>query len=418
VNRALIDNGLREAVELRVDGGISVGLDIVLGAVLGADGFDFGKLLLVAEGCIMARVCEKNTCPTGIATHAERFKKKYKGTAEHVEELLTVLATDVRRILAEVGVVSLADLFGRVDLLEYHPGFEELRSSRGLSCEGLLQAIQRGEALKKSPYSDGVSSLNTAVLEVATPALQAGKDVTAEFPIAVTDRAIPATLSGAISKKVHQRHMEQFGVESDPTTSVANGSVSLTFVGSAGQGFGVLLQDGVTLTLKGEANDSVCKTMSGGQVVIVPDDDVQFDPAKNMIIGNCALYGATGGRLFVQGRAGDRFAVRNSGAIAVIEGAGLHACEYMTSGTVVILGPTGYNVGAGMTGGTLYLSDVDVNSIHHEYLEQVDIDQEGQNELAILLKEYVKKTGSLTAAALVMESGIDTTRISKWIPRS
>jgi glutamate synthase domain-containing protein 2/glutamate synthase domain-containing protein 3 len=415
-NQALIENGLREAVQLRVDGGISTGLDVVLGAVLGANEFDFGKLLLVAEGCIMARVCEKNTCPTGIATHAERFKKKYKGTAEHVVELLTWVAKDVRSHLSKMGVATLSDLYGRVDLLEYHQGLEEFRKSRGVDCEGLLVSFSRGDSGSESPFAESVSPLNASVREIARPALEDGKPVDAEFAIGVTDRAVPATLSGAIARLKHQVHMQQFGGE-DAGGASERGTISLTFRGSAGQGFGVLLQEGVSVRLEGEANDSVCKTMSGGEMVIVPPEECSYAPQDSMIIGNCALYGATGGRLYVKGRAGDRFAVRNSGSVAVVEGAGLHACEYMTSGTVIILGQTGYNLGAGMTGGVLYLVDANEENIHHEYLVQDSISDADEAEVLPILKDYFAKTGSINTVGALTVDKINRARLSKWVPR-
>ena len=414
VNQALLANGLREAVQLRVDGGLSTGLDIILAAILGADGFDFGKLLLIAEGCIMARVCEKNTCPTGIATHAERFKKKYKGMADHIVDLLTWIARDVQQWLGNMHIPSIEDLFGRVDLLEYHPDLEAVRTSRGISCDVLLQPATRNGPLQRSAYSSGVSDLNALLVDAVESALVSQEPVSYTFPISVTDRAIPATLAGVMSKMLHQAHIAKL---KGTTENALFGPITLACKGSAGQGFGVLLPDGITLQLEGEANDSVGKTMSGGTIIITPPRESGFKSEDAMILGNCALYGATGGRLYACGRAGDRFAVRNSGAVAVVEGVGLHACEYMTSGCVLILGKTGYNIGAGMTGGELYLVDADELNVNVGYIKKSTLTPENLESFLTILRDYQVCTGSQRALALLEAcTDIDSAPISKWVP--
>jgi glutamate synthase domain-containing protein 3 len=389
-------------------------LDIILAAILGADGFDFGKLLLIAEGCIMARVCEKNTCPTGIATHAERFKKKYKGMADHIVDLLTWIARDVQQWLGSMHIHALEDLFGRVDLLEYHPDLEAVRTRRGISCDVLLQPATRNGPLQRSAYSSGVSDLNALLVDAVESALYSQEPVSYTFPISVTDRAIPVTLAGVMSKMLHQAHIAKL---KGNTENALFGSITLSCKGSAGQGFGVLLPDGITLQLEGEANDSVGKTMSGGTIIITPPRESGFKSEDAMILGNCALYGATGGRLYACGRAGDRFAVRNSGAVAVVEGVGLHACEYMTSGCVLILGKTGYNIGAGMTGGELYLVDADEMNVNVGYLKKSILTPESLESFLTIVRDYQVYTGSQRALALLEAcTDINSAPISKWVP--
>lgn len=397
-HRALTENGLRESVTLRTDGGLHKGRDIVIAAMLGAEGFEFGKMLLIAEGCVMARICEKNTCPTGIATHDPKFKKKYKGQKDHVYRMMHYLADDVRKELARVGLKSLVDAVGRIDLLMPHPEHEELIEERNIDLSYIL-----GEPLPSSnkhlnPFFEGISDLNNKLLDDASDAIENESEYTGSYEIATTDRATLATISGKIAGLIHQKRRAGLKENGRMSEDVGfNGNINLEFKGSAGQGFGVFMVEGISGRLIGEANDSVCKTMSGGKMVIHPSKEVTYEPAENAIIGNCALYGATGGTLYVYGKAGDRFAVRNSGAKAVVEGAGLHACEYMTGGNVVILGEVSYNVGAGMTGGVLYLREDQISSVNEEYIAPVEMNDEDYDQVYKLIKDYGDATGSSTA---------------------
>jgi len=394
-HRALAENGLRDGVELRADGALLTGRDIVVAALLGAEGFDFGKLLLVAEGCIMARVCEKNTCPAGIATHDPKYKARYRGSKDEVVRLLRHLADDVRGLLAAMGVRSLGELTGRTDLLATAARHAEWLRQRKLHLDRFMVApAPHGGGAPGA--AEGVSPLNRRILEDAL----AGKGGAFTYGISTQDRAVLATLSG---------HMATPG-------AAPLGPLRFTFQGSAGQGFGVFLVDGIEAVLFGEGNDSVAKGMGGGRIVVRPWARSSFAPEENAIIGNCALYGATGGTLHVHGLAGDRFAVRNSGATAVVEGAGLHACEYMTRGTVVVLGRVSHNAGAGMTGGRIFLDRQFDPCVNRNYVRAEALDAEDALEFRLLLEDYVRSTASRTAMALLEDWDRTLVRFAKYVP--
>ncbi|MDJ0836919.1 MAG: glutamate synthase large subunit [Acidobacteriota bacterium] len=413
VHRALTENDLRDHVTLRVDGGLQNGRDIVLATLLGAEQYDFGKLLLVAQGCVMARICEKNTCPTGIATQDPKFKAKYKGRVEDVERLLIQVADHVRRLLAAMGARNLTELVGRTDLLEARPHLRERLAERGIDLKTFTAtAVPLG---RKQPglFFEGVNSLNQRVVNEAWTTGNIDREIHLSYPICNRDRGVPATLSGRMAEWQHKNRNTDSPVRMDRKP---HGTRHLTFRGSAGQGFGAFLSEGMEVTLWGEANDSVGKAMSGGCLVVRPSSDAQFDAASNAIVGNCVLYGATGGTLYAHGRAGDRFAVRNSGAIAVAEGAGLHACEYMTGGTVVLLGGTGANVGAGMTGGTVYLFNGDDEVVNRHYVTPVPLENDDRRMLTELLEDYQRQTGSRTAADLLAQGPRALDRFRKYLP--
>lgn len=409
-HEALIENNLRNQVILRTDGGLHTGKDIIIAAILGAEGFEFGKLLLIAEGCIMARVCEKNTCPRGIATHDPKFKARYSGSKEAIIKMLSYLAEEVRHHLSKMGVKSLTHLHGRTDLLKSNPLHQDLIQKRKLSLNGFLKPVLLQPSL--IPYQNkiaDISTLNQQILEDTQAPILQQDSIDLFYSIKTTDRATLATLSG---KLAHLKHQSRFNSKIKPF----NGKLKLTFRGSAGQGFGVFLTRGIEVHLFGEANDSVCKSMSGGKVIIRPHPGTRFRPGDNTIIGNCALYGATGGTLYVSGQAGDRFAIRNSGCTAVVEGAGLHACEYMTNGLVVILGKVSYNVGAGMTGGTLFLSGEQEDMINSEYLISQPLTRANESEIKALLDDYLNETGSLKAKFILRNWNEEKLKLKKYVP--
>ncbi len=343
--RMLVAGNLRERVRLRVDGGFKTGRDVLIAALLGADEYSFGTALLLAEGCIMVRACHRDTCPTGIATQREDLRGKFAGTPEQVAAYLVHVAEDVRRRLAALGLRSLDEAVGRTDLLATAPA--DGSRAGGFDVSGLLEAAE-GSAAGPAAVGDreGVrpraerSTLGDRVADDALPAIERGDAAALRYRITNGDRAVGARLGSEIARR--------FGVERPP------GVARIRFDGQAGQSFGAFLADGVTFELIGEANDYVGKGMGGGTVVIRPPEDDAGDP---VLAGNTVLYGATGGELFVAGRVGERLAVRGSGAVAVVEGAGQHACEYMTGGTVVIIGPVGRGVGAGMSGGEAFVFD-------------------------------------------------------------
>ena len=408
-HRTLVENGLRSSVKLRADGGLLTGMDLVVAALLGAEGFDFGKLLLVAEGCIMARICEKNTCPAGIATHDPKFKARYKGGKDAIVRMLNLLAEDVRRHLALLGFHSLTEITGRTDLLLPAAKHLEYLSQRKLHLTRFLAEPCGYDGHPLMRPVEGIAPLNQQILEDTRESLEAHSDFAGSYPIATTDRATLATLSGAMALRTHQA---RFGAPG----SAYPGKLKFTFRGSAGQGFAVFLVAGIQATLFGEANDSVAKGMSGGRVVVRPSAVARFAPEANAIIGNCALYGATGGTLFVHGLAGDRFAVRNSGATAVVEGAGLHACEYMTRGTVVFLGGVSHNAGAGMTGGKFFLAREHEPFVNRNYVQGVSLDSADGLELRALLEDYRSATDSRTATELLAHWERTLETFAKFVP--
>jgi glutamate synthase domain-containing protein 3 len=347
----------------------------------------------------MARICEKNTCPTGIATHDPKFKTKYKGSPEHVKRILRAVAEDVRQVLAAMGKRSLQEVIGRTDLLQVAEAHAPFVRERKLS----LDFFMRGPVTRPRPRQGGpageTAPLNRKIVEATGVLLDAGGTIELDYEITTADRGIPATLAGEISERVRRQRLAGSGAEAK-----FHGDIRLGFRGSAGQGFGAFMVDGVRLVLRGEANDSVCKSMSGGKVVILPFPDAAYKPEENAIIGHCALYGATGGTLYVHGYAGDRFAVRNSGATAVVEGVGLHACEYMTRGVVLILGPVSHNVGAGMTGGAVYIKRENTGELNTGYVVARDFTVADAGEFLSLLQGYHSETGSTTARTL-LEAG-------------
>jgi len=396
-NRALRENHLRDQVELRVDGGLLTGKDLITAAILGAEGFEFGKLLLVAEGCVMARICEKNTCPAGIATHDPKFKARYQGSPEAIERMLAHLAEDVRRHLSRLGLASLGDLRDRTDLLTVAPEHAAFVRDRKLDLSTFLDPPPEAPGAQATPVQrDGVGALNRALVEAARPFLDTGARQQLAFRISTDDRGVLATLAGEVAEGVRERRRTSQDL-------AVPGGLDLTFTGSAGQGFGAFLTEGLHVRLLGEANDSVGKSMSGGTLALCPAPGASFVPEENAILGNGALYGATAGRFFARGLAGDRFAVRNSGATAVVEGTGHHACEYMTRGAVAILGRVLANAGAGMTGGCLFLRRDHEARVNRDYLAPIPWRPEEEQLFRSLLEGHALETGSVTARALLAD---------------
>jgi glutamate synthase (ferredoxin) len=336
----LVANGLRGRARLRVDGGMKTGRDIVIAALLGADEFSFGTAALIAEGCILVRTCHRDTCPVGIATQNPELRAKFAGTPEMVARYLLLVAEEVRLLLSSLGLRSLEDAVGRTDLLRQHPTGNHRVDSIDLSLLVAASGAHDRRFTGALPMQRPRSELGDRLYDDALPSLREGRSVELDYTITNSDRAVGARLGCALGYELGVRR--------------ATARVQATFTGEAGQSFGAFLSEGIELHLIGEANDYVAKGMGGGRISISPPTN---DAGTPCLVGNTAMYGATGGQLFVAGRTGERFAVRNSGAVAVVEGTGDHACEYMTAGAVVILGPTGLNLGAGMSGGEVYVYD-------------------------------------------------------------
>lgn len=387
--QALVANGLRHKIRLQVDGGLKTGRDIIKAAILGAESFGFGTGPMVALGCKYLRICHLNNCATGVATQDEKLRKNhYHGLPYRVTNYFEFIARETREIMAELGVKRLVDLIGRTDLLTELDGFTARQQSLDLSALLKTAEPMAGKTVhcteNNPPFDQAV--LNKALLDQAMPFVEAKQSKTFYFDIRNTDRSVGATLSGAIALL----HGDQ-GLASDP--------IKAHFSGTAGQSFGVWNAGGVELTLTGDANDYVGKGMAGGMLAVRPPVGSAFRSHEATIIGNTCLYGATGGKLFAAGRAGERFAVRNSGAITVVEGIGDNGCEYMTGGIVCVLGKTGVNFGAGMTGGFAYVLDEDgefLKRVNPELVEVLSVDDLAIHEehLRGLITEHVHHTGS------------------------
>jgi glutamate synthase (NADPH/NADH) large chain/glutamate synthase (ferredoxin) len=383
--QVLLRNGLRSRVRLRVDGGLKTGRDVVIAAMLGAEEFGFGTASLVALGCDMARQCHLNTCPTGIATQREDLRAKFTGTPQMLIHYLTLVAEETRELMAQLGVTCLDDLVGRADLL---------RSSEEMTIDLEPMLIAAPQRCTESQSSLPRSQVSEQLLVESEVALRGEHSVLIQHHISNYDRCIGASLAGEIARR--------YG-----NTGLPGVGITCQFQGAAGQSFGAFTMPGMHLILHGVANDYVGKSMTGGQIILMPPPGASFAAHKNTILGNTALYGATGGQLFAAGCAGERFAVRNSGALAVVEGVGAHACEYMTGGIVVVLGETGRNFGAGMSAGVAYVLDmagVFPNRCNTELVElQRMHDQDEIEALRTMIEWHRKKTRSWRAAQVIAE---------------
>ncbi|HLI09843.1 MAG TPA: glutamate synthase large subunit [Ktedonobacteraceae bacterium] len=393
--QVLLRNGLRERVKVRTDGGLKTGRDVVIAAMLGAEEFGFGTAALVSLGCDMARQCHLNTCPAGIATQREDLRAKFTGQPQYLINFLTFIAEEVRELLAQLGFSRLDDLIGRSDLLQYKDTALDEENGSAIDLTPLLAPHPgRMSDVRQPSVSQAPSSLAEQLLAEAEQALNGERSVLTQHTISNADRTIGAALAGEIARR--------YGNAGLPGVSI-----TCTFHGSAGQSFGAFCLPGMRLILHGDANDYVGKGMTGGQIVLLPPVDAGFAAHENTILGNTALYGATGGQLFAAGRAGERFAVRNSGALAVVEGTGAHACEYMTAGMVVILGETGPNFAAGMSSGVAYVLDTNGTfpmRCNTELVELQRIDDPGElDALRTVISWHRKKTRSWRAAQLLAE---------------
>ncbi|MEO6052778.1 MAG: glutamate synthase-related protein, partial [Chthoniobacterales bacterium] len=339
------------------DGGMRSGEDVVYATLLGAEEYNFGTMALIAMGCVYVRQCHLNTCPVGVATLDDRLRGKFKGKPENVVNFFNAVAQEVREIMASLGFRTINDMVGRVEclrqrMIENHPKANTVSLKRLLVdvAKDDSSLVRHATRLRNDGFEDG--SLDDTILQEAGQAINDGQPISLSYKVANTNRSVGTMVSGEIGY--------QYGEEGLP-----DGTIELKFTGSAGQSFGAFLSRGIRMILVGEANDYVGKGMSGGEIIIKPRVQKIFKAHENIIIGNTVMYGATGGSLFANGLAGERYCVRNSGGTTVVEGVGDHCCEYMTNGTVVVLGPTGKNFGAGMTGGVAYVLD-----LNNEFLDR------------------------------------------------
>ena len=393
--QTLVLNGLRNQVRLQTDGQLKTAKDVILMAMLGADEFSFGTLPLIVLGCVMMRKCNTNTCPVGVATQDETLRARFRGKADYVVNFFTFLAEQVREYLSEMGVHGLKDIIGHTELIEVHTE-KATDKQKTIDFARLLHKPEtdkplywdRGQFTKVSGVKD------EDIIASAQKAIENKEEVTLDYTIKNTDRAVGTMLSGAIAKK--------YGEEGLP-----EGTIKIKFKGSAGQSFGAFAVKGLDIRLEGETNDYFGKGLSGGRISILPPArrSADFMAEDNIIAGNTGLYGATSGELYVNGRVGERFAVRNSGAIAVVEGAGDHCCEYMTGGRVVVLGKTGRNFAAGMSGGVAYVYDKDHTFDYFCNMDMVELslveDTVSRKELLELIRQHYLHTGSALAGRML-----------------
>ncbi|MBQ3883236.1 MAG: glutamate synthase large subunit [Bacteroidales bacterium] len=404
--QTLVRNGLRGTVRLQVDGQLKTGRDVLLMALLGADEFGFGTLPLIVLGCVMMRKCNLNTCPTGVATQDETLRKHFIGKVDYLVNYFTFLAREVREYLAFIGCRSMSEAIGHTEFLLMKTPEPSSKASK-VDLSRLLFKEEGTLCWENAPLHQLPPVMDHEILKVVQPSIEWKEKISLEYPISNTDRAVCTMLSGRIAEK--------YG-----SAGLPDSTINIKFTGSAGQSFCAFLSPGVNVRLEGEANDYVGKGLSGGRVVIRPSSKVSFNPGENVIAGNTCLYGATGGEIYISGRVGQRFAVRNSGSIAVIEGAGDHCCEYMTGGRVVVLGSVGRNFAAGMSGGIAYVLDPERVFDFYCNMDMVEIslveDSADRNELHKMILDHYLYTGSELAKSILDDWAGRITDFVKVIP--
>ncbi|HLT09195.1 MAG TPA: glutamate synthase-related protein, partial [Micromonosporaceae bacterium] len=430
--QTLLLQGLRDRITVQVDGQLKTGRDVVIAALLGAEEFGFATTALIVSGCVMMRVCHLDTCPVGVATQNPVLRKRFTGKPEFVENFFLFLAEEVRGYLAELGLRSIDEAVGQVELLDFEPAVDHWKA-RGLDLSPILHVpttVTEGTPRRRTRGQDHRldRALDNVLIERARPALESGEPVSFSLPVRNEHRSVGAMLGG----EVVRRH---------GGSGLPDDTIQITLHGSAGQSFGAFVSRGVTLRLFGDANDYVGKGLSGGRLVVRPDESAPFarDPAepdalgalgelvdlgdldagadRQIIAGNTILYGATGGELYLRGRVGERFAVRNSGAAAVVEGVGDHGCEYMTGGTVVVLGPTGRNFAAGMSGGYAYVWQLDRTRVNTELVDLRPVTGEHVETLHRMVQRHLDETGSPVARRILAAWPQSLDEFTAVIPR-
>ena len=403
--QTLLLNGLRDRIVVQADGQLKTGRDVVIAALLGAEEYGFATAPLVVSGCIMMRVCHLDTCPVGVATQNPELRKKFSGKPEFVETFFEYIAEEVREILAQLGFRTLQEAIGHVEFLDTRKAVEHWKAS-GLNLEPLLVRPDVDSALHNTVKQDhGLdAALDNKLIELAQPALTKGEAVKIDLPVRNVNRTVGTMLGAEVTRK--------YGAEGLPA-----GTIDVTLHGSSGQSLGAFIPRGVAIRLYGDSNDYVGKGISGGRVVIRPDVKATFPSQDNVIAGNVIGYGATAGEIFIRGVVGERFCVRNSGALAIVEGIGDHGCEYMTGGTVVVLGRTGRNIAAGMSGGRAYVLDLDAANVNADMVDVLAVPDDQKEILKDHISKYFAETGSEIAQALLKDWDKGVARISLIMPR-
>jgi glutamate synthase (NADPH) large chain len=408
--QVLVLNNLRDRIVVQADGQMKTGRDVVIAALLGAEEYGFATAALVVSGCVMMRVCHLNTCPVGVATQDPELRKKFTGKPEFVENFFRFIAEEVRDLMSELGFRTMDEMIGRVDRLDMKPALAHWKA-RGVDLTQVLHEPETSDGAARRCVRAQDHRLDQALdvelIAQASAALERKEPIELHLPISNVNRAVGTRLGYEITRR--------YGGDGLP-----DDTITIRFIGSAGQSFGAFLPRGVTLTLEGDSNDYWGKGLSGGKLIVFPPRQATFVASENVIIGNVSLYGATGGEAYVCGIAGERFAVRNSGVHAVVEGVGDHGCEYMTAGAVVVIGRTGRNFAAGMSGGMAYVFDTDDTFEHRCNREMVDLlsmDVEDAERVRDLLKRHVRYTGSAVAARLLLNWRTARDRFIKVLPR-
>jgi glutamate synthase (NADPH/NADH) large chain len=403
--QTLLLNGLRDRIVVQTDGQLKTGRDVVIAALLGAEEYGFATAPLVVSGCIMMRVCHLDTCPVGVATQNPELRKKFSGKPEFVETFFEYIAEEVREILAQLGFRTLQEAIGHVEFLDTRKAVDHWKAA-GLNLEPLLVRPDVDSALHNTTKQDhGLdAALDNQLIELAQPALTNGEPVKIDLPVRNVNRTVGTMLGAEVTRK--------YGAEGLPA-----GTIDVTLHGSAGQSLGAFIPRGVAIRLYGDSNDYVGKGISGGRVVVRPDLKATFPSHDNVIAGNVIGYGATAGEIFIRGVVGERFCVRNSGALAIVEGIGDHGCEYMTGGTVVVLGRTGRNIAAGMSGGRAFVLDLDAANVNADMVDVLAVPDDQKDILKDHISKYFTETGSEIANALLKDWEKSVARISLIMPR-
>jgi glutamate synthase (NADPH/NADH) large chain len=408
--QTLLLNGLRDRIVVQTDGQLKTGRDVVIAALLGAEEYGFATAPLVVSGCIMMRVCHLDTCPVGVATQNPVLRERYSGKPEFVVNFFEYVAQEVRELLAELGFRSLEEAIGHAEALDAARAVEHWKAA-GLDIAPIFHVPELpelengGTTLYCSRGQDhGLEkALDNELIEICRPALESGEPVRAQLTI----RNVNRTVGTILGHEVTRRHRGE---------GLPDGTIELTFTGSAGQSFGAFLPRGITLRLEGDANDYVGKGLSGGRIIVRPDRAATFAAEEQIIAGNTIAYGATSGEIFLRGQAGERFCVRNSGVTAVVEGVGDHGCEYMTGGVVVVLGRTGRNFAAGMSGGVAYVLDLVEGRVNPELVELAKVEGKAADELEMLVRRHLEETESPVAEALLADWHASLARFTEVMP--
>jgi len=403
--QTLLLNGLRDRIVVQADGQLKTGRDVVIAALLGAEEYGFATAPLVVSGCIMMRVCHLDTCPVGVATQNPELRKKFTGKPEFVETFFEYIAEEVREILASLGFRTLQEAIGHVEYLDTRAAVDHWKAS-GLDLSPLLVRPDVDSPLHRTTTQDHglAAALDNKLIELSKAALEKKESVRIDLPVRNVNRTVGTMLGAEITRR--------YGAEGLPT-----GTIDISLHGSAGQSLGAFIPQGLTLRLYGDSNDYVGKGISGGRIIVRPDEKASFASEKNVIAGNVIGYGATSGEIFIRGLVGERFCVRNSGATAVVEGVGDHALEYMTGGVAVILGQTGRNIAAGMSGGRAFVLDLNTAIVNTEMVDVLAVPADQKEYLRSIISTFHVETGSDVAAALLRNWESEVARFSMIMPR-